>query len=195
VGERLEIQTESKEQAEVARSNTQWAKALGEEAKVRQAAWHPIKVDGVAREGICKKSGNGWQFKQGLEDLISKSNARPDLPIKVMKAYWLSKPSNKESGSMVVYVDSWEVAQQVVRERILIIGANATYPAPYIQMEKPIHYYICNQYGHIQSQYRAPYPGCGRCAGTHETKDCLGGPDKCTACKGAHRVTDRRCRT
>jgi hypothetical protein len=38
VGERLEIQTESKEQAEVARSNTQWAKALGEEAKVRQAA-------------------------------------------------------------------------------------------------------------------------------------------------------------
>ena len=74
VGERLEIQTESKEQAEIARSNTQWAKALGEEAKVRQAAWYPIKVDGVAREGICKKTGNGWQFKQGLEDLISKSN-------------------------------------------------------------------------------------------------------------------------
>ena len=48
---------------------------------------HPIKVDGVAREGICKKTGNGWQFKQGLEDLISKSNIRPDLPVKVMKAY------------------------------------------------------------------------------------------------------------
>jgi hypothetical protein len=63
VGERLEIQTESKEQAEVARGNTQWAKALGEETKVRQAAWHPIKVDGIAREGIYKKSGNGWQFK------------------------------------------------------------------------------------------------------------------------------------
>ena len=74
----------------------------------------PIKVGGVAREGICKKTGNGWQFKQGLENLISKSNTRADLPVlpvKVMKVYWLSKPSNKESGSMAVYLDSWEVAQ------------------------------------------------------------------------------------
>src|SRR4030088_2716190 len=136
VGERLEIQMESKEQAEVARSNTQWAKALGEEAKVRQVAWHPIKVDGVAREGTRKKTGNGWQFKQGLENLISKSNTRPDLPVKVMKAYWLSKPSSKESGSMAVYLDLWEVAQQVVREGIFVIGANAAYPAPFTQMEK-----------------------------------------------------------
>jgi hypothetical protein len=79
---------------------------LGEETKVRQLAWYLIKVDRVAREGICKKTGNGWQFKQGLENLISKSNTRPDLSVKVIKAYWLSKPSNKESGAMAVYLDS-----------------------------------------------------------------------------------------
>src|ERR1700716_556453 len=194
VGELLEIQTESKEQADIARGNTQWAKALGEEAKVRQAAWYPIKVDSVAREGICKKTGNGWQFKQGLEDLISKSNTRPNFSVKVMKAYWLSKPSNKESGSMAVYLDSWEVAQQVVREGIFVIGANAAYPAPFIQMEKPLRCYRCNHYEHMQSKCKATNPRCGRCAGTHETRDCPGGPNKCAACGGAHRVTDQRCK-
>ena len=67
-----------------------------------------------------------------LASLTNKSNTRADLPVKVMKAYWLSKPSNKESVSMAVYLDSWEVAQQVVREGIFIIGANAAYPAPFI---------------------------------------------------------------
>ena len=151
-------------------------------------------MDGVAREGICKKTGNGWQFKQGLEDLISKSNTRPNFSVKVMKAYWLSKPSNKESGSMAVYLDSWEVAQQVVREGIFIIGANAAYPAPFIQMEKPVRCYKCNHYDHVQSKCKATNPRCGRCAGVHETRDCPGGPNKCAACGGVHRVTDQRCK-
>jgi hypothetical protein len=81
VGERLEIQTESKEQADSARRDHSWTVVLGKGARVKQPAWHPIKVDGVARANICKKAGNGWQFKQGLESLINKSNGRPDLPV------------------------------------------------------------------------------------------------------------------
>jgi len=87
VGERLEIQTGSKEQAEIARGSTEWTKAFGENAKVKQAAWYPIKIDGVFRADICKKTGNGWQLIAGIEDLINKSNSRPDLPVKVMKVY------------------------------------------------------------------------------------------------------------
>jgi hypothetical protein len=151
VGERLEIQTESKEQAESARRDQGWTVVLGKDAKVKQPAWHPIKVDGVARANICKKTGNGWQFKQGLESLINKSNVRPDLPMKVMKVHWLSKPSEKAAGSMAVYLDSWEVAQQVIREGIFLIGANATYPAPFVSQERPVRCYRCNQYGHKQS--------------------------------------------
>jgi hypothetical protein len=132
VGERLEIQTESKEQAENARRDQGWTTVLGRNAKVRQPAWYPIKVDGVAKANICKKTGNGWQFKQGLESLINKSNTRPDLLVKVMKAYWLSRPSEKAAGSMAIYLDSREVAQQVIREGIFLIGANATYPAPFL---------------------------------------------------------------
>jgi hypothetical protein len=194
VGERLEIQTESKEQADIARRDQSWTVVLGKDTKVRQPAWYPIKVDGVARANICKKTGNGWQFKQGLESLINKSNIRPDLPVRVMKAHWLSRPSEKAAGSMAIYLDSQEVAQQVIREGIFLIGANATYPAPFVTQERPTRCYRCNQYGHKQSKCSAENPGCGKCAGAHETMNCPGtAPDKCITCQGAHKVVDLGC--
>jgi Tfp pilus assembly protein PilE len=194
VGERLEIQTESKEQADNARRDQSWTIVLGKDARVRQPAWYPIKVDGVARANICKKTGNGWQFKQGLESLINKSNTRPDLLVKVMKVHWLSKPSEKAAGSMAVYLDSREVAQQVIREGTFLIGANATYPAPFVSQERPVRCYRCNQYGHKQSKCSAENPGCGKCAGAHETINCPGtAPDKCITCEGAHKVVDLSC--
>jgi hypothetical protein len=194
VGECLEIQTEPKEQADNARRDYGWTVVLGKDARVKQPAWHPIKVDGVARANICKKTGNGWQFKQGLESLINKSNMRPDLPVKVMKVHWLSRPSEKAAGSMAIYLDSREVAQQVIREGIFLIGANATYPAPFVSQERPVRCYRCNQYGHKQSKCSAEHPGCGKCAGIHETMNCPGtAPDKCVTCKGAHKVVDLSC--
>jgi hypothetical protein len=190
----LEIQTESKEQADSARHDHSWTEVLGKDARVKQPAWHLIKVNGVARVNICKKTGNGWQFKQGLESLINKSNMWPDLPVKVMKVHWLSRPSEKAVGSMVIYLDSQEVAQQVIREGIFLIGANATYPAPFVAQERPVCCYHCNQYGHKQSKCSAENPGCGKCAGAHETMSCPGtAPDKCVTCQGAHKVVDLSC--
>jgi hypothetical protein len=95
---------------------------------------------------------------------------------------------------MAVYLDLWKVAQQVVREGIFVIGANAAYPAPFIQIEKLVRYYRCNHYEYTQSKCKATNPRYGRCIGAHETRDCPGGPNKCAACGGAHRVTDQRCR-
>jgi regulator of replication initiation timing len=193
-GQRLEIQTESKKQADIARANAQWVVGFGEEAKVRQATWYPIKVDGVARENICKKTGNGWQFKDDTGKLLEESNSRPNLSVKVMKMYWLSKPTDKPTGSMAIYLDSWSVAQQLVAEGVFLIGANAAYPAPFIKREQPIRCYKCNKYGHMQSKCPAAQPQCGRCAGFHETMNCPGtSPAKCAACHGPHPVTDPRC--
>jgi hypothetical protein len=59
VGEHLEIQTGSKEQADSAQCDHSWTVVLGKGARVKQPAWHPIKVDGVARANICKKTGDG----------------------------------------------------------------------------------------------------------------------------------------
>jgi hypothetical protein len=95
---------------------------------------------------------------------------------------------------MAIYLDSREVAQQVIREGIFLIGANATYPAPFVSQERPVRCYRCNQYGHKQNSCSAENPGCGKCAGAHETINCPGtAPDKCVACQGAHKVVDLSC--
>jgi hypothetical protein len=194
VGERLEIRTGSKEQADIVRADDQWTKVLGASAKVRQAQWHPIKVDGVTRVEICEKAGDGWQLKQGVEDLISKSNTRPDLPVRVMKARWLSKPSEKQAGSMVVYLERKETAQQVIKEGTFLIGANVVYLVPFVvQEQQSVRCYNCNQYGHKQNGCHKD-PACRRCAGVHETRSCPeSSPMKCVACGGAHKSGDHSC--
>jgi hypothetical protein len=161
------------------------------QCRKKKPAWYPIKINGVARANICKKTGNGWQFKQGLESLINKLNTWPDFLVRVMKVHWLNRPSEKVVGSMAIYLDSQEVVQQVIMEGSFLIRANATYPAPFVSQEYLVHCYHCNQYGHKQSKCSPENPGCGKCAGVHETVNCPGTtPDKCVTCHGAHKVVD-----
>lgn len=190
---RLEIRVASKEQAQQARSNARWVRGFGEAARAKAATWYPIKVDGVAREAICKTEGNGWQFREDALQIINESNSREGMKVQAMKLHWLSKTSDKPSGSLAVYLDSWAVAQQMVAEGIFIIGPNAATPTRFIQQEVPLRCYNCNQYGHTQLKCQAN-PKCGKCASQHRTSNCSGThPDKCAACHGAHRVTDPRC--
>src|ERR1700722_11081495 len=102
-----------------------------------------------------------------------------------MKMYWLSKPTTKATGSIAVYLDSWEAVERLLVEGVFLIGANAAYAIPFIQMERPLRFYRCNQYGHQQARCKALQPKCGRCAEPHETRDCTGTSlDKCAACTG-----------
>ncbi|KFX86510.1 hypothetical protein O988_09535, partial [Pseudogymnoascus sp. VKM F-3808] len=76
---RLEIRVASKEQAQQARSNARWVRGFGEAARAKAATWYPIKVDGVAREAICKTEGNGWQFREDALQIINESNSREGM--------------------------------------------------------------------------------------------------------------------
>ncbi|KAI9747291.1 MAG: hypothetical protein M4579_007490, partial [Chaenotheca gracillima] len=92
---RLEVTLESKEQAVIARANKRWAHLIGEGAKLKDAAWHPLKIDGVAREAVCAESGNGWEFKEDVLQIINESNSHDGNEVKAMKIHWLSKISEK----------------------------------------------------------------------------------------------------
>ena len=41
----------------------------------------------------------------------------------------------------------------------------------------------CQGYGHVQGSCRASNPSCGKCAGTHFTRDCTSQSRKCVNCK------------
>jgi hypothetical protein len=192
---RFEITVASKEQAEKARSNARWVRGFGAEAKVKEATWYPIKVDGVAREVICTAKGEGysWEFRDDVLDIINKSNSREGFKVKALKIHWLSKQSENASGSIAVYLDSWATAQQLLAERTFLLGDNAASTTPFIRQEQPYRCYNCNQYGHYQAKCLAN-PKCGSCAAQHQTRNCPGtNPDKCAACHGAHKATDPRC--
>jgi hypothetical protein len=190
---RLEVKVATREQADTARKNRQWLQGVGQGVSARQAMWYPVKVDGVDREILCTKEGNGWQFKEDASKMLENSNLTTDVKVKIMKMHWLSKPSSKPVGSIVIYLDSFSVAQQLLATKELKIGPAMAYTNAYIQQEQPIRCYNCNQYRHMQSKCRSRAK-CGNCAEAHQTKNCPGdNPDKCTLYTGAHKVTDPRC--
>src|SRR5271170_309364 len=190
---KLELITGSKEQAQAARNNKKWINALGEGAKAREASWFPLKVDGVTREVLCKREGTGWEFKDDVLEIINESNSREGFQVKALKVHWLSRVSDKTTGSIAVYFDSGATAQQLLAKGIVLFGATAGCPHRFILQTQPERCYNCNQYGHRQARCRAA-PKCGNCAAAHQTRNCKeGNLNKCAACQGTHKATDPRC--
>ena len=68
--ERIDLTMETNGQANTARENAEWVKGFGEEAKIRQATWYPIKLDGVPKEVLCTREGNGWDFKADRKSVV-----------------------------------------------------------------------------------------------------------------------------
>jgi hypothetical protein len=83
----LEIRVASKEQAQQARFNARCVRGFGEAARAKAATWYPIKVDGVAREAICKTEGNGWQFREDALQIINESNSREGMKVHSLVAF------------------------------------------------------------------------------------------------------------
>ncbi|KFZ18661.1 hypothetical protein V501_01078 [Pseudogymnoascus sp. VKM F-4519 (FW-2642)] len=119
---RLEVTLESKEQAVTARANKRWTHLIGEGAKLKDAAWHPLKIDGVAREAMCSESGNGWEFKEDILQIVNESNSYEGEEVKAMKIHWLSKISEKTVGSIAVYFETAEMRDMLLERGVVIFG-------------------------------------------------------------------------
>jgi hypothetical protein len=59
----------------------------------------------------------------------------------------------------------------------------------------PLQCFRCNVYVLVAGVCRKEIPRCGKCAGGHETEDCVVSVDKvvCVNCRGAHVAGDRKC--
>lgn len=191
----IDILTASKEQADIAQANKRWVRGFGEHAKVKEATWYPVKVDGVQIDVLCSLENNKWQFKGDVLDIINEGNVEKGIEVKAKNIYWLRQPKpDAVNGSIVVSFDSYAVAEQLVKEQLILFGGSHATVRPFIKQPQPNRCFKCNQYGHHQNKCPAASPKCGKCADPHFTWNCKGTkPDKCGACHGNHRATEAVC--
>ncbi|KFZ24867.1 hypothetical protein V502_00654 [Pseudogymnoascus sp. VKM F-4520 (FW-2644)] len=123
-----------------------------EGAKLKDAAWHPLKIDGVAREAVCLESGNGWEFKEDILQIVNESNLYKGEEVKAMKIYWLSKISEKTVGSITVYFETAEMRDMLLERGVVIFGANAATPKPFVKQIQLLRCFNCNQQEIVRGQ-------------------------------------------
>jgi hypothetical protein len=191
----IDILTASKEQADMAQANKRWVRGFGESAKVKEATWYPVKVDGVQIDVLCSLKENKWQFKGDVLDIINEGNVEKGINVKAKNIYWLRQPKlDAVNGSIIVSFDSYAVAERLVKEQLILFGGSHATVQPFVKQPQFNRCFKCNKYGHHQDKCIAATPKCGKCADPHFTWNCNGTkPDKCGACHGAHKATDAIC--
>lgn len=185
----LILGTESQHAA--AYEHREWINTFAPGAKRLREKWYPIKCDGVYKAGIVKE--DGWTLRDDIHKMIEEENTRPEgPPIQVRKVKWLSQQSNRRAGSLVIYLSSQEMADNLLQRQVIEIGGQGAFTKPYLRIPQPDRCYKCCQYGHVQRNCRLS-PQCGKCAGPRHFKECNSPIIKCAVCQGDHMVTNRNC--
>ncbi|PVH71325.1 hypothetical protein DL98DRAFT_397658, partial [Cadophora sp. DSE1049] len=163
-------------------------------ARIQGETWFPIKCDNVFKADVVKENGDGWTFRDDILEKFSEENSRDGAKTVAKKVHWLSKPSEKPTGSIVVYVSTREAAERLMRNNVAIFGGCGAYVQEFIRQARPERCFNCNQYRHRQSSCKNATT-CGICSGQHQTRQCDNQDNpKCAICHGPHRVTDDGCR-
>jgi hypothetical protein len=162
-------------------------------ARIRGEAWFPIKVDGISKSVVLDLSGGPKKLKPEVVANFAADNSKDNIDCTAMKAVWISRPSDKVNGSMIVWLKKREAAAYLLRKMTIIFGPTAGFAAPYQAKENNDPCFNCNSYGHYQFKCTKP-ARCGHCSGDHQSRDCINKNNpKCPACNGPHSIMDRRC--
>jgi hypothetical protein len=120
-------------------------------------------------------------------------NSNDSIDCTAMKATWISRPSDKVNGSMIVWFKKREAAAYLLRKLTVSFGPTAGFAAPYVSNENNDPCFNSNAYGHYQFKCKKP-ARCGHCSGNHQSRECTNRDNpRCPACSGAHSIMDRRC--
>ena len=108
--------------------------------------------------------------------------------MEIRRIRWLSKPSQKTYGSVVVFLAEHKDADNLLRGGVMDCGGEMVYVKAYERRNLPMRCFKCQQYGHQEARCRATLPTCGKCALTgHMLNECTSQNTKCAACQGALR--------
>lgn len=190
---RLEICLREVEQCQNARKHPRWLEIALPGARMRGETWYPIKCDGVAKTMVLNPEGDGKTFKADVLDNFARENSKEGIDCTARKIVWLSKPSDKPTGSLGIWLAKREAASYMLNTQTVMFGASVAYAAPFKKRENLDPCYNCNSYGHFQSRCTKA-TRCGICAQGHQTRDCMNHSNpRCPACGGPHTVMDKGC--
>ena len=114
--------------------------------------------------------------------------------VQIQRLRWLSKPSEKTYGSLVIFLRNHGDAERLLKTGIMDVGGEMAYVKPYERRSLPTRCFKCQQYGHLEARCKAVMPTCGNCATSgHTLKECTSQDTRCAACQGSHKATDRGC--
>lgn len=190
---KVELCLATVEQAQRTRDNPRWIEKAMPGARIRGETWFPIKVDGISKSVVLDPAGGPKTLKPDVVTNIATDNSKDNIDCTAMKAVWISRPSDKVNGSMIVWLKKREAAAYLLRKMTVIFGPTAGFAAPYQAKENNDPCFNCNSYGHYQFKCTKPAK-CGHCSGDHQSRDCMNKNNpKCPACNGPHSIMDRRC--
>lgn len=82
-------------------------------------------------------------------DNFAIDNNMDNVDCTAMKAVWISRPSDKLTGSMIVWLKRREAAAYLLQKITVIFGPTAGFAAPYQPKENNDPCFNCNSYGHF----------------------------------------------
>lgn len=100
-------------------------------ARIRGETWYPIKVDGVSKGVVLDPEGNGKTLRPKIVTNFVQDNSKDNIDCTARKAVWISRPSDKVNGSMVVWLQKREAASYLLRKLTVMFGPTAGFAAPY----------------------------------------------------------------
>lgn len=186
--DRVKISFQSEEAARKARQHDQWLKEPRfSDARMLGEQWHPIKVDRVNRS-VISPDGSTDITKEAVEAIAQENG------VKIQRIRWLSKPSPKTYGSVVVWLAEHQDAEMLLTQGRMDFGGEMAYTKEYIRRQGPTRCFKCHQYGHVEAKCTVSKVVCGKCAQEgHGAQECTSSRTRCAACQGPHAASDRAC--
>lgn len=186
---------DTEEQMKAARQHRRWLEATLPGARILDETWYPVKLDHVQKSEVAAEGLNTSSIRPDLQEKFIMENPIPGVSYEVKKVAWISKASNKTSGSMIMWLSKKEAANFFLQTNAAILGTTRAGISKYVASPHPERCYNCNKYGHRQADCKQT-TACGICAQEHQTRDCTNTQQpKCAACGELHQVTFKGCQT
>lgn len=182
------IRFRNEDQADTARSNTEWLGELGNNTKLVRPRFGVVIHRTPTEELISLQDDDARIHK------IMEENEMGLHGFRISQIAWLRKDKENaigKHGSLGIWFDTREAAEWLMDRGLLVGRTHVGSVVPYQVKEKRC--YRCQGFGHLAWACKEP-ARCGHCTGDHDRRSCPPGMRaKCLDCTEEHPTGDRNC--